>query len=407
MSDPWSDNPLELDGSRVINRRIYVEPAVFEAERAAIFAKTWQWVAHESEMPAAGDYITATIAGRSVVVARDKSGAIHAFYNTCTHRGACLTERHKGNCGGKFVCMYHGWSFDPSGKLIGVAWADAYGADFNRRRYDIPKVRVETFAGNVFVALDETTLPLLDFLGEAADYLEQFTGRHEALGRVRWVNEGNWKLWHENFRDNYHPEHTHRVVGAGYRGVDVTGTNLQLEPAHSLLKFPPQRDVRQVERMFKTVGDYEIDLKETLYRRPPFEVDMSHQMQILAVFPNLDMQNFLDGAGGNFLQVLRPVAVDRTIVELVAFGVAGEPEAARTWRLKREMDLQTSAGKISGDDVEAVRRCTTGFSAVGEVAWSTIDRGQQTGKSGGKHDEYSMRIFYDAYKRYMGEALSA
>ena len=150
MSDPWSDNPIDLDGSRVINRRIYVDPDIFAAERDSIFAATWQWVAHETEMPAAGDYVTCTIAGRNIVVARDKAGRLNAFYNTCTHRGACLTERHKGNCGGKFVCMYHGWSFDTAGKLIGVSWADAYGEKFDRRLYDIPAIRLDTWGGNIF-----------------------------------------------------------------------------------------------------------------------------------------------------------------------------------------------------------------------------------------------------------------
>ena len=378
---------------------------MFEAERASIFASTWQWVAHESEMPAPGDYVSCTIAGRNIVVARDNAGGTNAFYNTCTHRGACLTERPKGNCGGKFVCMYHGWSFDTAGKLAGVTWAEVYGEEFDRRLYDIPAIRVEIFAGHIFVALGEVPQTLVEYLGETADYIEQFTGQHEALGRVRWLIEGNWKLWHENFRDNYHPEFTHRVVGAGYRGIDVKGINMELEPAHSLLKFPPQRDARQIEGLLREVSGHEIDIKQTLYRRPPFDVDINGDLHILAVFPNLDFQSYLDGAGGTFLQVVRPIAVDKTMVELVAFGVAGEPAQARSWRLKREMDIQTSAGKVSGDDVEVARRCTTGFSAVKEVPWSTIDRGHAPGTAGDKNDEYAMRKFYQAYKEYMGEAL--
>ena len=404
MSDPWSDNPIDLDGSRVINRRIYVDPDIFAAECDSIFAATWQWVAHETEMLAAGDYVTCTIAGRNIVVARDKAGRLNAFYNTCTHRGACLTERHKGNCGGKFVCMYHGWSFDTAGKLIGVSWADAYGEKFDRRLYDIPAIRLDTWGGNIFVALDGVTTSLVEYLGEAAEHIERLTGRHEALGRVRWLIDGNWKLWHENFRDNYHPQFTHGLVGAGYRGVDASGVNMALEPAHSLLEFPPQRDTEQVDRMFREIG-YQVECSQTANRRPPYDVDTSSHLEILAVFPNLDIQSFLEGAGGCFLQVVRPIAIDKTMVELVSFGVAGETAEARSWRLKRDIDLQTAAGKISGDDIEAARRCTTGFSAFREVAWSTIDRGQEAGKAGGKHDEYSLRKFYASYKQYMADAL--
>jgi benzoate/toluate 1,2-dioxygenase alpha subunit len=409
MTEIWSDNTLGLDGTRVIDRRIYVDRQIFEAEREALFARTWQWVAHESELPAAGDYVTAVIAGRHVVVARDRELQLHAFFNTCTHRGAQVAVGAKGNCGGKFVCMYHGWSFDASGRLMGVAWADGYGPDFERRRYDIPRIRVETFAGHVFVALDANVPPLAEFLGEAGPYIERFTGRHEALGRVRWSIEGNWKLWHENFRDNYHPQFTHRQVSAQYRGIDVKGTNLALEPAHSLLKFPRQGDRKQVGVMLNEIGGYDIDItRSPAGRAPPVPVDPENKfMEILAVFPNLDLQCFMNGVAGILLQVLRPIDVDQTVVEGVVFGARGESAEMRAWRLRRDLDTQSGAGKISGDDVEAVKRCQAGYSALREVRWSNIDRGHAPGKTGGKHDEYSQRIFYSNYKRYMGEALES
>ncbi len=74
--------------------------------------------------------------------------------------------------------------------------------------------RHAVFAGNVFVSLDPDVAPLAEFLGAAGPHIEAYTGRHEALGRVRWLLKGNWKLWHENFRDNYHPMYTHRTIGA-------------------------------------------------------------------------------------------------------------------------------------------------------------------------------------------------
>jgi len=407
ISDPWSNNALELDGSRVIDRRIYVDPSILATEQERIFARTWQWVAHASELPDAGDYITASVAGRSVIVVRDKHDQYQAFFNTCTHRGACLSERARGNCGGKFVCMYHGWSFDTRGKSVGVAWAEAYGEDFDRSRYDIPSVRVETFAGNIFVTLDRTLSRLETFLGEAAEHLQRYTGNHEVLGRVRWMLDGNWKLWHENFRDNYHPQFTHRQVAAQYRGRTATGKNLELEPAHSLLWFPRQGDTRKVQEMLNEIGDYGIDIKQGTQRHAPKEdVPGGLRNEILAVFPNLDFQWLRNGAMCLLLQVVRPLAVDRAIVEGVAFGEVGEAEAIRDWRLKGDLASQTSAGKISGDDVEAARRCTVGFSAFQEIPWSNMDRGQQAGTVGGKTDEYSMRRFYSAYKHYMGESLA-
>ncbi len=109
MVDIWSGNPLGLDGSRVIDRQVYVDPAIYAAEQEHIFARSWQWVGHESEIPEFGDYITETVAGRPIVISRGDGGRISVFYNTCTHRGALIAPHARGNNGGSFVCMYHAW----------------------------------------------------------------------------------------------------------------------------------------------------------------------------------------------------------------------------------------------------------------------------------------------------------
>lgn len=408
MADIWSNNPLQLDGSRVIDRRIYLDPAIHAQEQERIFARTWQWIAHESELPEAGDYVTATVAGRAVVVARDRHGAINAFFNTCTHRGAVLAVGPRGNCRGGFVCMYHGWCFDAAGRFVGAPLPAAYGQNLRKECYHIPSIRLETFAGNVFVCLDARAPALEEFLGEAAPYIREFTANAEALGRVRWVIEGNWKLWHENFRDNYHPAFTHPLVGTSYQGVKVEGTNHELAPGHGLLAFPMQRDINQLSAAFARITGREIDLRASpIWQAPPIPVPPGAQNRILAVFPNLDLQNMGNGVFHNILQTVRPVGLDRAIVEAVAFGEKGESAEARRWRLARALDTQTAAGKVSGDDNESVRRCSLGFSTLREVRWSNMDRGQAPGRQGAKQDEYSLRAFYVLYKQYMGDALGA
>ena len=39
---------LGLDASRVIDRRIYVDPVVFAVEKTRIFHNTWQWIGHSA-----------------------------------------------------------------------------------------------------------------------------------------------------------------------------------------------------------------------------------------------------------------------------------------------------------------------------------------------------------------------
>jgi benzoate/toluate 1,2-dioxygenase alpha subunit len=404
MGEIWSANPLNLDGSRVIDRNIYVDPAVLEAEQRRLFARTWQWVAHESEIPEFGDYVTASVAGRPIVISRGDEGRIACFLNTCTHRGAILAPHARGNSGGSFTCFYHAWCFDTEGKFTAAPLAAAYGENLAKACYDTPRVRHEVFAGNVFVCLDPAAAPLAEFLGESGPYIERFTGKHEALGRVRWTIEGNWKLWHENFRDNYHPMFTHAAIGANYQGVKIEGINQDLSGGHSLLAFPSQGNPEHIKSAIRRLTGRAPTQPLNFRPRPANDGAISHY--IMAVFPNLDFQFSGEGAMQNVLQVVRPLSVDRAVVELVAFGDIGESEEARQARLDRSLDGQTAAGKISGDDNEAARRCHAGFGTAGEVRWSNMDRGQEAGLTGGKNDEYSLRAFYGAYKSYMGDALA-
>jgi phenylpropionate dioxygenase-like ring-hydroxylating dioxygenase large terminal subunit len=52
------------------------------------------------------------------LIVRDQAGEFAGFHNVCRHR-ASLVATGFGQCD-KFRCGYHGWTYDLSGKLIGV-----------------------------------------------------------------------------------------------------------------------------------------------------------------------------------------------------------------------------------------------------------------------------------------------
>ncbi|MEY4780605.1 MAG: hypothetical protein RLZZ607_1918, partial [Pseudomonadota bacterium] len=75
---------LNLDPS------LYTSPATWQAERAQIFLRTWQFMGPSSAVAAAGQYLTLDIAGFGVFAIRGKDGTLRGFKNICLHRGARL-----------------------------------------------------------------------------------------------------------------------------------------------------------------------------------------------------------------------------------------------------------------------------------------------------------------------------
>ena len=66
----------------------YSDPEFFRREQRRIFDRSWLYAAHESEVPANGDFITRRIGGRPLLIVRGADGKIRVFHNSCRHRGA-------------------------------------------------------------------------------------------------------------------------------------------------------------------------------------------------------------------------------------------------------------------------------------------------------------------------------
>lgn len=99
-----------------VARRSFTDPEILAAERERIFNRCWLYLGHESELPKPHDFVTRSVGGRPILFNRDGAGALHAFFNTCPHRGAQVCRDRAGSAKA-FQCFYHGWTFSPEGKL--------------------------------------------------------------------------------------------------------------------------------------------------------------------------------------------------------------------------------------------------------------------------------------------------
>ncbi|MCU1615608.1 MAG: Aromatic-ring-hydroxylating dioxygenase, alpha subunit-like protein [Frankiales bacterium] len=207
-------------GRDTVRSEIYSDPGIWSRERERIFEPGWNFLAHESEIPEPGDFVVRYILEDSIIVSRGRDGTIRAFLNVCRHRSMLLC-RAEGGSARKFVCPYHGWSYDMDGRLSSLPLERPYFSTSGVDREELslrPLPRLGVTEGFVFGSLASEGEPLEEYLGDFAWYLAIHTRRDpqglEVLGPPqRWIVRNNWKIGAENFAgDSYHAQYTHRSV---------------------------------------------------------------------------------------------------------------------------------------------------------------------------------------------------
>ena len=101
-------NTLFDERAGTISPAIYADPEIYEMELERVFGRSWLVVAHESQVPGPGDFLTSYMAEDPVIVIRQKDGSVKVLLNQCRHRGMKLCRVDAGRTRG-FICSYHGW----------------------------------------------------------------------------------------------------------------------------------------------------------------------------------------------------------------------------------------------------------------------------------------------------------
>ena len=199
----------------VVSSRIFVDPEIYGLELEQIFAQSWLFVAHESEIPQAGDFVTRYMGEDPVIVWRGQDGKIRVFLNVCRHRGRKVCGEDLGRAA-QFRCPYHGWTYNNGGELISVPFFEGYQGKLDMGGlglYQAP--RVGLYHGLIFAHWEAAGESLSEYLGEMAWVLDLLFGRTagmEVVGTpMRWEADANWKLGAANFAGD--GQHTHTTHG--------------------------------------------------------------------------------------------------------------------------------------------------------------------------------------------------
>ncbi|MFW2381801.1 MAG: aromatic ring-hydroxylating oxygenase subunit alpha [Acidimicrobiales bacterium] len=203
-SEFWQGIRRPVESASTLPAEAYVSEGFFEAEQAAVFDRGWVGVACVDEL-SAGTVLVRPMGARSVLVTRNEQGDIHAFLNACRHRGTELLDCDSSGLS-MIRCPYHRWGYRLDGTLVATPrFTDVPVDGFDPADYPLRPVRVEVFAGLVFVCLDPNTVPIADYYGDLSDRLagyrlEGWTVRERSTFEIN----ANWKLLSENFQEYYH-----------------------------------------------------------------------------------------------------------------------------------------------------------------------------------------------------------
>jgi phenylpropionate dioxygenase-like ring-hydroxylating dioxygenase large terminal subunit len=391
---------------------VYQDEATYRAELRRIFeGPTWNYVCLESDLPGPGAYRTTFVGEMPVIVARAEDDAIHAFENRCAHRGALIALDDEGVAARHFQCVYHAWSYDFSGNLIGIAFEKgAHGKGgmpetFCKAEHGPRKLRTAVFCGLVFATLSPDTPPLEQYLGaEVTARVARVLRRPiEVLGRFTQALPNNWKLYVENVKDTYHASLLHAFFGT-FRITRLTqGGGVMVSPDGG--HHASYTIARADDRTSTAYRDQGIRSENERYRlADPSLLDSVDefgdgiQLQILTIFPGFVLQQIQNCLAVR--QVL-PKGVHGMELCWTYFGFADDTPEMRQRRL-RQANLVGPAGYVSMED-----GCVGGFvergAAAAPDALSVVNMGGDGAQSDDtRATEASVRGFWKAYRRHMG-----
>ena len=225
----------------------YTDEEFWIKECETVFADNWVFVGFAHELNSLGDVLPISVAGKPILLVKNRNGNIVAFHNVCRHRCLKLVDQPK-NVGKIIRCPYHSWTYDLNGSLIA---SPHFGGTNNHKpngfvpsNNGLESVRIKVWHDWIFVNLSKKAP---QFEKYASTLIKQLEGVNlEKVYPVATLEFGeiftNWKFLIENFIEPYHVQFVHQKTTSQplkdhYTIVDGmcygSGVNLSKEDASS------------------------------------------------------------------------------------------------------------------------------------------------------------------------------
>ena len=441
MASPrYRDNPdavRALVRETEVHKDLFTSPELFELEMEHLYAATWVYVGHESQVPNNGDYITTTVGAQPVVMVRHTDKSVRVLYNRCPHKGTMVAGDACGNTGKFFRCPYHAWTFKTDGSLLSIPLKKGYDPDVlsscEASRGMAAVGATENYRGFIFCRLNPEGQDFAAFFGDSLSTLDNMVdrspeGRLEVAGGVfRYVHRCNWKMLVDNQTDTCHPMVAHessagtavKVWEAAPEGTPKPMAVELFAPFISPYEFFENMGIRvwenghghtgvsdSIHASYSTIPGY-WDAMVNAYGEARAHAILGEVRHNTVYFPNIMVKGPIQT-----LRIFKPLAADRTLVESWTFRLVGAPDLLleRTLMYNRLINAPTSV--VGHDDLEMYERAQQGLAARSHdwvnVArlWQADEINQRNVVTNGTN-EWQMRNQYRAWARYLTDSMEA
>ena len=394
-----------------VHRDVYIDEELFELEMERLWRSAWVYVGHDSQVPAAGDYYATEIAGQPLLMTRSREGELRVLYNRCAHRGAKVVSAVSGNCGGILRCPYHGWTYRLDGTLRTVPLRAGYegtGLDESSAALGLGAVpALAIHRGFVFVRLSREGRTFREYFGDSLSSIDNLadrspSGRLEIVGApLRYLHECNWKMFIENLNDTMHPMVAHESSAGTARDLwkDQPAEARkpmvieQFLPFVSSYEFFDQMGVKiydhghsytgvnfSIHSSYSAMPEYEA-VMEQAYGAERARAILQEIRHNTVFYPSLTVKGAIQT-----IRLVRPLAVDRTLVESYTLRLVGAPDALLERSIMYNRIINSPASVVGHDDMHCYRQIQEGL-AGGINEWVSICRnysqsGEDVGTAG-------------------------
>ena len=405
LSVAWPSN-----GVSEVPFRVYTDQDQYAREQRLLFrGPTWNYLCLGVEIAKPGDYIATTIGEIAVMVVRGADGTINAFLNRCAHRGNLLCLEPRGNLK-EFGCIYHGWVYDLTGRLTGVAFEHGVRGqggmppEFNKQDHALQRLRVAELGGIVFATFSAATPDLETFLGPdvVRGLLRVMNRTPHILGRSTQVLPNNWKLYFENVKDTYHASILHLFLTTFKINKLTMPGGIYINREGGSHYTYAHLDYAAEDADYKAAGlrsESDFRLRDNSVIDSVDEYGDGISVQILTVFPGMVLQQVRNTIA---VRVIRPRGVDKTDLEWIHIGFDTDDEAMTERRL-RQGNLIGAAGYIAMEDgfIGGFVQRALHYNDAG--AGLVMMGGHEADSQKFRASEAAIRGFWKQYRALMGE----